>query len=79
MRGRQSAASKVYAKEDYPLIDIRVDEHTEPVLELRRVLTVVQAQLAPFIAGMPGRSEKRSLDQTVKDMLLLPPDKRGVN
>ena len=76
MRGKQSAALKVYASEDYPLMDIRVDEHTEPVTELRRVLTVARAQLAPFIAGMPGRSENRFLDQTVKDMLLLPPDKR---
>jgi uncharacterized Ntn-hydrolase superfamily protein len=58
------------------LIDLRVDEHTEPVKELRRVLTVARRELAPFIAGMPGRLEKRYLDQTVKDMLLLPPDKR---
>jgi uncharacterized Ntn-hydrolase superfamily protein len=76
MRGKQSAALKVYASEDYPLMDLRVDEHTEPVTELRRVLTVARAQLAPFIAGMPGRSENRFLDQKVKDMLLLPPDKR---
>jgi len=76
MRGKQSAALKVFASEDYPLLDLRVDEHTEPVKELRRVLTVARTQLAPFIAGMPGRLEKRYLDQTVKDMLLLPPDKR---
>ena len=76
MRGKQSASLKVYASEDYPLIDLRVDEHTEPVKELRRVLTVARRELAPFIAGMPGRLEKRYLDQTVKDMLLLPPDKR---
>jgi uncharacterized Ntn-hydrolase superfamily protein len=76
MRGKQSAALKIYASEDYPLLDLRVDEHTEPVKELRRVLTVARTQLAPFIAGMPGRLEKRYLDQTVKDMLLLPPDKR---
>ena len=76
MRGKQSAALKVYASEEYPLIDLRVDEHAEPVKELRRVLAVARTQLAPFIAGMPGRLEKRYLDQTVKDMLLLPPDKR---
>ena len=76
MQGRQSAALKVCASEDYPLIDLRVDEHTEPVTELRDVLTIARAQLTPFIAEIPGRSEKRYLDQTVKDMLLLPPDKR---
>ena len=76
MRGKQSAALKIYGEEEYPLIDARVDEHIEPVMELRRIMTVMRTQLVPFIAGMPGRSEKRSLDQKVKDMLLLPPNKR---
>ena len=76
MWGKQSAALKVYASGDYPLIYLRVDEHTEPVTELRGVLTIVRAQLTPFIAEIPRRPEKRYLDQTVKDMLLLPPDKR---
>jgi len=36
-RGRQSAAPKVVDKEDYPYLDLRVDEHADPVAELARV------------------------------------------
>jgi uncharacterized Ntn-hydrolase superfamily protein len=54
-RGKQSAALGVHADEVYALIDIRVDEHAEPVSELRRVSRIARAQLMPFIAGMPKR------------------------
>lgn len=36
-RGRQSAAMKVMDTEDYPTIDLRVDDHPDPVVELRRL------------------------------------------
>jgi uncharacterized Ntn-hydrolase superfamily protein len=48
-RGRQSAALKVYAGEEYAVLDLRVDEHTHPVAELRRVLTIARLQLSPFM------------------------------
>src|SRR6185437_7069184 len=56
-RGKQSAALRVHADEVYALIDIRVDEHPEPISELRRVLRIARAQLVPFIAGMPKRGK----------------------
>ena len=36
-RGKQSAALLVYASEAMPLLDLRVDDHVDPVAELRRL------------------------------------------
>lgn len=54
-RGRQSAAVKVVDKEDYPYLDLRVDDHADPVPELRRVYEVAQGSLIPLISMMPTR------------------------
>ncbi|WP_204355286.1 DUF1028 domain-containing protein [Roseovarius amoyensis] len=76
-RGRQSAALLIANEEAYPRVDLRVDEHGEPISELRRVLTVSTAQLAPFVAGMPRRGGIAAPpDQAVVDMLLKPPPNR---
>ena len=76
-RGKQSAALRVHADEVYALIDIRVDEHAEPISELRRVLRIARAQLVPFIAGMPKRgnpAEPAPLGVT-QMLLRSPPDR----
>ena len=40
-RGKQSSAVRVYrGNEPFPWIDLRVDDHPEPVRELRRLLTL---------------------------------------
>lgn len=54
-RGRQSAALYVVGTEAYPLLDLRVDEHKDPVKELRRVFEVAEKQLAPFISMLPTK------------------------
>jgi uncharacterized Ntn-hydrolase superfamily protein len=56
-RGKQSAALKVLYREEFPYVDIRADEHPEPVAELRRIFEVVKIQLLPFTQGMPSRSD----------------------
>jgi uncharacterized Ntn-hydrolase superfamily protein len=38
--GQRSAGLLVYDRAEYPWIDLRVDEHTEPIGELRRVFEV---------------------------------------
>ena len=55
--------------EDYPLLDLRVDEHADPVAELRRVLRIAraaahalrrracQSAAAPADAAPPGWSQ----------------------
>jgi uncharacterized Ntn-hydrolase superfamily protein len=52
-RGRQSAALKVYGAQDFPLLDLRVDEHTDPVGELRRIFSVAEEILIPLIDSLP--------------------------
>jgi len=73
-RGRQSAALKVYNREDYPWLDLRVDEHRYPIAELRRVYEVARHQLLPFIAGMPTRATPLgNLSKEITAILLTPP------
>jgi uncharacterized Ntn-hydrolase superfamily protein len=43
-RGKQSAALKVYRAQPFPWIDLRVDDHAEPIIELRRLLTLYRAE-----------------------------------
>lgn len=76
-RGKQSAALRIVAGEDYPLLDLRVDEHAAPVAELRRILEVARRQLAPFVAGMPRKDGPAgALPDDVAAMLLKPPAER---
>ncbi|MFN3616260.1 MAG: DUF1028 domain-containing protein, partial [Rubrimonas sp.] len=76
-RGRQSAALALIGAEAYPRVDLRVDDHADPIPELRRVMTVAAAQLQPFVAGMPRRGAPAApAPQAVVDMLLKsPPDR----
>ena len=76
-RGRQSAALKVFNVELFPWLDLRVDEHRNPVAELRRVFSVAQHQLLPFIEGMPSRKDPLGgIPAAVTDMLMTPPPYR---
>jgi uncharacterized Ntn-hydrolase superfamily protein len=76
-RGRQSAALKVYYKEEFPYLDLRVDEHRHPVAELRRVFEVARHQLLPFVDGMPTRQNPLGdLPEAVTKTLLDPPPYR---
>ncbi|MFZ6644475.1 DUF1028 domain-containing protein [Undibacterium sp. TJN25] len=76
-RGRQSASLIVYLDEPYPYLDLRVDEHADPVRELRRVFGVAVVQLLPFIESMPtGAGHAGVPTKEVRDMLMLPPSQR---
>ena len=54
-RGKQSASVLVVHTERYPLVDLRVDEHRHPIIELRRVYVVAKYQILPFVAQAPTR------------------------
>ena len=43
-RGRQSAALVVVRDDPFPLVDVRVDDHPDPMPELRRVLDIYVEQ-----------------------------------
>jgi uncharacterized Ntn-hydrolase superfamily protein len=55
-RGKQSAAIRVWTSESYPAIDIRVDDHAEPLVELRRLWRVAHQRYVPFQAAGPSRA-----------------------
>jgi uncharacterized Ntn-hydrolase superfamily protein len=76
-RGRQSAAISVVGVEFYPRVDLRVDDHADPVAELRRVLTVASGQLAPYVDGMPRRGLEpgRASRKVVELLSMSPPDR----
>lgn len=78
-RGRQSASLAVHGTEDYPMVDLRVDEHAHPVAELRRVYTIAKLQLFPFVAGMPrkGGPGTPAPDEVVRLLALPPPHRPG--
>ena len=52
-RGKQSAALKLHHRQPFALLDLRVDEHPEPVTELRRVHGIARAETLPFVQQMP--------------------------
>ena len=54
-RGKQSAALRIGGPEIYPLVDLRVDDHADPVRELRRIFEIAKTKLFPAIAAMPTR------------------------
>lgn len=58
-RGRQSAALLVVDIDEYPIVDLRVDEHVDPVVELRRIYEVAESDLYPYFKIMPKLFEEK--------------------
>ena len=56
-RGRQSAALRLHGDEDRADLDIRVDDHAEPMAELRRLYIVSLQRYQPFVACLAGRHD----------------------
>lgn len=67
-RGRQAAALLVHEGQPYPALDLRVDDHAEPLPELRRLLAVSEERFALFRPAMPTRENPSGmLDRTPLD------------
>jgi uncharacterized Ntn-hydrolase superfamily protein len=56
-RGKQSAALRIHADEDYPALDLRVDDHAEPFVELQRLYDKSLERFQPFTACLAGRHD----------------------
>ena len=56
-RGRQSAAILVGSADPYPDLDLRVDDHADPLAELRRLHGVWHGYLRHFRRFLPGRDK----------------------
>ncbi len=55
-RGRQSAALVMVTTEDFPDASLRVDDHAEPLPELRRLLGVWRRERAPYLGNSPSKA-----------------------
>ena len=56
-RGRQGAALLIHTTEDYPFLDLRVDDHEEPLVELRRLHAKSLERYQPFLACLPRHDD----------------------
>jgi uncharacterized Ntn-hydrolase superfamily protein len=54
-RGKQSAALVIYGNQDYSDLDLRVDDHIEPLLELARLESVSRERWTHFRDFIPTR------------------------
>lgn len=64
-RGRQSAAMQVASRDSYPDLDLRVDDHPNPLAELRRLHGVWHGYLRHFRRFLPGRDHPGVFDRAV--------------
>jgi uncharacterized Ntn-hydrolase superfamily protein len=55
-RGKQSAALLIQGEEDWPDLDLRVDDHPDPLAELER-LERVSRDYVHFLRCLPGRRD----------------------
>ena len=53
-RGKQAAALRVHTTEDYPALDLRVDDHVDPIVELQRLYDKSLERYQPFTACLPS-------------------------
>ena len=60
-RGKQGAALRVYTTEDYPALDLRVDDHDEPITELQRLYAKSLERYQPFTACLPTQARPAGL------------------
>ncbi len=52
-RGKQAAAILIQGEEPYPRLSLRVDDHADPLLELRRLYEVAKERFIGFSAAFP--------------------------
>lgn len=67
-RGRQSAALLVHDEEEYSLLDLRVDDHVDPLAELSRLEEVSRDSWIHFRRVLPSRAEPHGvIDPTERE------------
>lgn len=64
-RGKQSAALVVVGEDPYPDLDIRVDDHPDPLAELRRLHGVARTHFVHFRRFLAGRDHPGVFDRAV--------------
>jgi uncharacterized Ntn-hydrolase superfamily protein len=56
-RGKQGAALLIHTTEEYPFLSLRVDDHPDPLAELRRIYAVSLERFQPFMECLPTREK----------------------
>jgi len=65
-RGRQGAALLIHTTEEYPFLDLRVDDHEDPLRELHRLYMKSLERFQPFLACLPtDRDPQGIVDRAV--------------
>lgn len=54
-RGRQSCAIRIWSDAPFPRFDLRIDDHPEPLGELRRLWRIAHQGYVPFQRMLPSR------------------------
>ncbi len=73
-RGRQSAAMRIFTTEEYPWLDLRVDDHPDPLIELRRLYELSQREFAVFQQFLPtaanpsGVTDRKKLEAAYEEL-----------
>ena len=60
-RGRQSAAMLLTTSEDFPDLNLRVDDHLDPLGELSRLVGLWRRDAAPMLSTRPRRANPSGL------------------
>ena len=60
-RGKQSACLRIHGDEDYVQLDLRVDDHAEPIIELHRLYQVSLERFQAFVSCLAGRHSPAGL------------------
>jgi len=56
-RGKQSAALLIHGDEDWPDLDLRVDDHPDPLPELERLERVSRERFVHFVRFLPSKRD----------------------
>ena len=56
-RGKQAAALRIHGDQDYPELDLRVDDHEDPIVELQRLYQKSLERFQPFVKCLAGRDD----------------------
>jgi uncharacterized Ntn-hydrolase superfamily protein len=57
-RGKQSAALVICGDQEWPDLDLRVDDHTDPLAELKRLEKVSRERFVHFMRMLPSRRDR---------------------
>jgi uncharacterized Ntn-hydrolase superfamily protein len=71
-RGKQAAALRIHTTEEYPSLEIRVDDHEDPIVELKRLYRKSLERFQPFATCLPSRArpagitDRAVIEETVR-------------